>query len=74
MLQQVLFERTLQWLLLPELSDTEANSLSQTSGKELWRNTETEEKLNRKRGKHYPAFAEVIGEMEGLVTKLMGKH
>ncbi len=76
-LQQVLYEGTLQRLLVSELSEAQASALFRNSehhvDENLWGSKEIEEKLQRKLGDQYAMFIDVIGEMEVVMSKLMYK-
>ena len=76
-LQQALYEGTLQRLLLSELSEAQTNALFQgleyLVDTKLWGTKEIEEKVHRKLGGQYKTFMDVIGEMEGVMRKLMYK-
>ncbi|PVH68987.1 hypothetical protein DL98DRAFT_506266 [Cadophora sp. DSE1049] len=72
-----LYEGTLKRLLLSELSLTEAESLFPGADvpleKALWGKKEIEVKLQKKLGKEYETFMDVVWGMDGLMKKLMDK-
>jgi hypothetical protein len=76
-IQHNLFEGTLTRLLISDLSPSEAQSILaaidapyQTS---LWRNPEIERQLQRRLGKQYETFMDVVCEMDAVMKKLMDK-
>ena len=76
-IQQDLYEGTLKRLLLPEISEPEANALfpiSQASTNvALWGTIDIKNKLRSRLGSRYDTFMDVVAEMQAIMVKLMFK-
>lgn len=73
-LQSVRFLENIEEILSPIVeSDEEYDALMKDPGGPAWRNPEMEERLRRRLPKSYEWYCATIEEMNGVMTKLMGK-